>query len=401
MKQSIIAICLLAFGLSCQSQPQTAATAETVKTPNSASESTYSINGKLLNPVSGKVYLERMNDRNIPLRIDSVAVSADQKFSFKGKMAEAGIYQVNIANQQVIGLILDGGENISIVADGVSTPDKAATFSVEGSPAMAKFNQIVAESQKFRQSQTGLQEQFDAATKKKDEKKKKEIQASYMASEETYYNTIKPIIADLGTSLSGLIAINNFLNPEKDYEIFAKTAQQLEKEGKNHFFAKLFIQDVKRRSAGAVGSDAPDFALVDLQGKSVKLSELKGKVVILDFWATWCGPCIMSFPGMKQAMDKFKNNPNVQFLFVDTYERVEQNKWKETVSSFVNQRGWNAFPVILDIGGEVAGNYGVNGIPAKFCIDKEGKIKFKSTGYLGSNDLIVQEMTKWVEEAGK
>ncbi|UTA67750.1 MULTISPECIES: TlpA disulfide reductase family protein [Emticicia] len=398
MKQSIFAIFFLAFGWSCQSQPQN----KTAETPAKATTGKpFSIKGKVTNAVSGKAYLERMNDRNIALKIDSVNIAADRTFAFKGMLPEPGIYQVNIANQQVIGLILDGGEEISLVADGMSTPDKAASYSIEGSTNMKKFNQILAEAQNFRKTQLNLNDQFEAVSKKRDEKKKKELQTQYVTAEEAYFNTIKPMIAELGTSLAGIIAVNNFLNPEKDFEIFANTAAQLEKEGKNYFFAKIFIQDVKRRSAGSVGADAPDFSLLDKDGKTVKLSDLKGKVVILDFWATWCGPCIMSFPGMKQVQEKYKNNTDVQFLFVNTFERMEPSQVKGSVVNFMSQRGYGSFPVVFDAEGDVAGDYGVNGIPAKFCIDKQGKIKFKSTGFLGSSDLVVQEMIKWIDEAVK
>lgn len=104
---------------------------------------------------------------------------------------------------------------------------------------------------------------------------------------------------------------------------------------------------------------------------------------------------------MKLAMDKYKNDPNVEFLFVNTYERVGQDKWKETVSNFVTQRKMADYKVILDLGGSVAQTYGVEGIPAKFMVDKEGKIKFKSTGYLGSSEKVYEEMVKWVEEGKK
>ncbi len=387
MKQLILGITLIINGLSCNSQPQNAV---------NVNEQPFSIIGKINTPVRGKVYLERMNDRNIPLRIDSVEIAKDQTFAFKGKMSEPSIYQVNIANQQLVGLILEGGENLTMTADGFNTPDNPGKFTVNGSETMAKFNKIVGEVQIFNAKRSELQAAFDAV---KDDKKKREIQVQYQASEQVYNDKIKPIIAELGTSLAGLIAINNFLNAEKDVEIFNNTARQLEKEGKNFFFAKMFLQDYKRRSMGSVGSEAADFTLTDLDGKTVKLSELKGKTVILDFWATWCGPCIMSFPGMKMAMDKYKKDPNVQFLFVNTFERVAETQWTSTVKGFVEQRKMNEYPVVLDIGGGVAQSYGVNGIPAKFLIDKEGKIKYKSTGYLGSNDKIVEEMTQWIEGA--
>jgi hypothetical protein len=76
-----------------------------------------------------------------------------------------------------------------------------------------------------------------------------------------------------------------------------------------------------------ISEAAPAFELIDAQGKTVRLEDYKGKIIVLDFWATWCGPCISSFPGMQKAVDKYKENPNVKFLFVNTLgTRREQRK---------------------------------------------------------------------------
>lgn len=139
---------------------------------------------------------------------------------------------------------------------------------------------------------------------------------------------------------------------------------------------------------------APDFTLIDLAGDSVSLKDLRGKIVILDFWATWCGPCLASFPGMQQAVERFRADSQVEFLFVNTWERGDDVQ--KRVSDFIKGKNY-PFHVLLDLKNEVVAAYGVEGIPTKFVIDKNGIIRFKSVGYGGSVSEMVEELSTMIE----
>lgn len=145
---------------------------------------------------------------------------------------------------------------------------------------------------------------------------------------------------------------------------------------------------------------APAFSLVNLKGEKVSLADFKGKVVILDYWATWCGPCVASFPGMQKALAKYSNNPNVVFLFVNTWQN-EDNREK-VVTDFVAEKKLN-FNILYDTKNakdpskfDVVSAYKVKGIPTKFIIDGEGNIRFKAIGFSGSDDGVVKEIDSMV-----
>ncbi|MDQ7816290.1 MAG: redoxin domain-containing protein [Melioribacteraceae bacterium] len=138
-----------------------------------------------------------------------------------------------------------------------------------------------------------------------------------------------------------------------------------------------------------INEPAPQFTLTDLNGKSVSLSDFKGKVVIVDFWATWCGPCLSSFPGMKQAVEKYESTGSAKFLFLNTWENVEDKKLN--AADFIKKNNY-PFHVLLDDKNEVVSSFKVRGIPTKFILDGTGNIRFKSVGFSGNTDEMVEEI---------
>jgi thiol-disulfide isomerase/thioredoxin len=167
-------------------------------------------------------------------------------------------------------------------------------------------------------------------------------------------------------------------------------------EGYKEYFEKLSssaksknLEELKSR---LINKPAPDFTLTDLQGKEVKLSDFKGKIVIVDFWATWCGPCKASFPYMKKVIEKYASNKNIEFVFIDTFERVENPA--ENAAKFIKENNY-PFHVLLDKESVVAKAYGVQGIPSKVFIDKNGNQRLFAPGFNESN--IIEEIETMIE----
>jgi peroxiredoxin len=151
-----------------------------------------------------------------------------------------------------------------------------------------------------------------------------------------------------------------------------------------------------------INQPAPAFTLKDVDGNTVSLADLKGKIVIVDFWATWCGPCKASFPGMQLAVNKYKDNPDIKFLFVDCWET--DDNFLPGVKKFISDNKYT-FHVLLDEKGsdgkqaKVLNAYEVQGIPTKFIIDKTGNIRFKYVGYSGTPEKLVDEVTTMIDIA--
>lgn len=129
----------------------------------------------------------------------------------------------------------------------------------------------------------------------------------------------------------------------------------------------------------AIGSIAPNFELTNTAGKKMTLSDYRGKVVILNFWASWCQSCVKEMPLINNVFQS--NRSDVATIFINVGES------KGTVNNFLSTNHFD-FPVIIDVTGKVSSLYGVVGLPATFIIDKQGKLAQLLLGEINSDSQL-------------
>ena len=130
-----------------------------------------------------------------------------------------------------------------------------------------------------------------------------------------------------------------------------------------------------------------DFTLQDLEGKPISLSDYKGKVVFIDFWATWCPPCRASIPAVENLYKQYKDNEDFVILGINLQED------KETITKFMKKQKMN-YPILLS-DKKVISNYKISSIPRFFLIDRNGEIYNKYVGFApGVDELWKQDIEK-------
>ena len=139
------------------------------------------------------------------------------------------------------------------------------------------------------------------------------------------------------------------------------------------FAPEPVLPETGGESSPSLGKQAQPFKLPLLAGGDFDLAQEKGTVVVLDFWATWCGPCIKSLPPLMEAMSAFPTD-RVKLIGVNQSEPAEQ------VKRFIETRSWNLI-VAMDAGQKIARQYGVEGIPHTVIVGPDGKVAWVKTGY--------------------
>ena len=135
-----------------------------------------------------------------------------------------------------------------------------------------------------------------------------------------------------------------------------------------------------------VGMQAEDFSLLDLEGKSQSLRQYRGKIVLVNFWATWCKPCTTEMPAMQVIYDKLRDKG---FVVLAVNELEDEAKVREHIATYKH-----TFPVLLDRDNKVANQFGVFGLPVSVFIDQEGRVQEYIKGGLLTEDKIYQTVQR-------
>lgn len=342
----------------------------------SDSKQPFKIQGAFKNGTPGsKVYLQLGAVQN-PVVLDSTTLSNDGSFSFTRTEPDGGnVYQINLSNRQRLNFLAEGGEVFTLTGDandanedGVST-----TGMITGSKNMEYYNKIMVLVADIRSKVAGWNEEYEKASQKNDQKKINEIQGKFEKEERDMMAKVKQMLPEMGTSFIAVFTANNFLNAQTDLPVLEELAGKLEKENSEPKYAQAFIAGIKRIKGVGIGDIAPDFTLDSPEGTKVSLSSLRGKVVLLDFWASWCGPCRKENPNVVRMYAEYKDkNFEIYGVSLDR----DRDSWLKAIKD--DNLTWVHGSDLKYWSSDVAVKYGVNGIPATYLLDQEGRVIAKN-----------------------
>ena len=341
----------------------------------------YTIDGTIKNMPGKTLYLEKLSMQKITV-IDTTQVDGSGNFHLSST-AEKGFYRLKTDNNHIWLMLL---ENKTYKA--TLDYDNPMTYKITGTELNEEFEngvKIVTESQiKLQNMKSAFQQQqSQGASVEVLEKMASEIDQNQLTLE----NEMKKRAAEAKDALLALY-YTSFLRMDKYGDENKKMVERMQKEMPTSSYTQemvaqynVMLQQIKAQaasknaeSATAIGALAPDLAFTSPDGKVIKLSDLRGKIVLVDFWASWCRPCRMENPNVVAAYKKFKDKG---FTIYSVSLDQDASKWKGAIQ----QDGLEWPNHVSDLKGwqsQAAAMYGVQGIPAQFLLDKDGKIVAKN-----------------------
>ncbi len=334
------------------------------------------VDGKITGAEGMNVYIETISDQGT-IGVAQSKIGPDAKFAIEGNIPGMGIYQLRVGEQaeMAIPLTMNDGDKIHIASSLSMFTQETKITGVPWGSAYSKYMTLI---NAFGQAQQELMQQRGQVS---DEV----LQQKYLELKKPIDDFAKAEInKDPGSAFN--IMLSNSLMPVNGIKDYPKESLDLLKKMYNAFSKKYANSPITESLGQQVTSieasfndyqllkdgkkQAPDIAMKTPEGNELRLSALKGKVVLIDFWASWCGPCRKENPNVVRLYNKYKNKG---FTIFSVSLDEDGEKWKQAIEAdglawpnhVSDLKGWSSI---------VVQQYGIEGIPHTVLIDKNGNI---------------------------
>ena len=327
-----------------------------------STEGKVQITGKIGNAPEGYVILSQFTDSR-PKVLDTLKVNGKGEFSYDVEVTSPTFYELNLYDQRTVRLaLLD--EDVSVSYNF----NEPSSLTIEGSQDSKEMLKLEALMEEYQMKVNQLNEQYYEAMSKNDSETIKRIQQDAIALETEQAEKVKEMINSMGDSFASLAAVG-LLNPKNDFPFLDELVTKLNETYPGTVSIMQMKQQLDEMRALSVGQVAPDFELPNPEGEMIKLSDLRGKYVLIDFWAAWCKPCREENPNVVRLYNEYKDKGFEVF-------GVSLDRSKEDWVKAIKDDGltWTQVSDLKYFNSAAAELYKIDAIPATYMIDPDGKI---------------------------